>query len=198
MKLTISKGNMKLGNIPNLSLPPIKTCANGIQCAKKCYAMKAYRQYLNVRKAWDGNLALWYAFPWDFQTQLHIFLEKKRPRYFRYHVGGDIPSRDYGIMIWNTAGAFPKTQFLVYTKRPSQIDWDRPFPKNLHVLVSRWPGDQLTHCVSSKLHAQAWVLDPNNPDSRIPKRAFECPGSCQTCKFCYHAKPGQNVVFKIH
>ena len=43
MKVSISKGNSKMGAIPSVSLPPITTCAAGCTCAKKCYAAKLCR-----------------------------------------------------------------------------------------------------------------------------------------------------------
>jgi hypothetical protein len=59
----ISKGNSKLGNIPNLSLPPVKACPNSKWCFQKelhlkCYAMKFYIMRPLVKKAWDDNYQL--------------------------------------------------------------------------------------------------------------------------------------------
>ena len=57
MKL-MTKGNMKLPTSTlNFSLPPVKTCPGSTpECRKHCYALKAQRQYPNVRTAWSRNL----------------------------------------------------------------------------------------------------------------------------------------------
>jgi len=197
MPLTISKGNMKLGNIPNLSLPPIKTCRNNQLCAKKCYAMKSFRQYPNVRKAWEGNLRLWKRDPKAYFGQLDDWLHKHNPAYFRFHVGGDCPDKEYMSQVYTTAYLHPRTQFLMFTKRWDMLHGEtRP---NLHIIISRWPGDQEPRSPGpADNYAQAWVQDPKNPDARIPADAYKCPGSCMDCKYCFHAVPKQNVVFHIH
>jgi len=41
MKVKISIGNTKMGKIPSVSLPPIKSCGNCKDCASKCYANRA-------------------------------------------------------------------------------------------------------------------------------------------------------------
>lgn len=197
MPLMISKGNMKLGGIHNISLPPIKTCDKIAckLCGKKCYAMKSYRQYPNVRKAWDGNWNMWKKDPRLFARTLHSKLCKRVQQYFRFHVGGDIPDQRYADMIVLLAQMHILTSFLVYTKVPEYFEKFTRLPFNLHVIVSRWPGDQL---IVPKVCAQAWLEDPKNPDARIPKDAYRCPGSCESCKYCFDSKPGNNVVFHIH
>jgi len=51
-KLKIQRGNHKLHKgILTWSLPPILSCVNCEHCSKHCYALKAWKQYPNVRKA---------------------------------------------------------------------------------------------------------------------------------------------------
>ena len=55
-RVTISRGNRKLGAIMNVSTEPIKCCPKGIPCAQGgCYALKSYRLYPDTRKAWAKN-----------------------------------------------------------------------------------------------------------------------------------------------
>ena len=89
----ISKGNIKLGSIPNVNLPPIVTCESGVPCAQKngCYALKAYRQYPNVRNAWNNNLNVYSMNP-DFYFESickQLGKMKNLPR-FRWHSSGDM------------------------------------------------------------------------------------------------------------
>ena len=52
--MAISSGNSKLGNIPNISLTPIKACGNCSACSADCYALKAYRMYKGTKASWDA------------------------------------------------------------------------------------------------------------------------------------------------
>lgn len=89
----ISAGNTKLGSIPNVNLPPITTCEEQVPCAvnKGCYAIKAFRQYPNVRNAWNNNLKVYQLNSNFYFTSIINQLRKIRhlPR-FRWHSSGDI------------------------------------------------------------------------------------------------------------
>lgn len=91
MEVKISVGNIKLGKIFNVNLPPIITCAYRVPCMKKCYAMKAYRAYPNARNAWNDNLNL-YTLNKDeyFASIINQLKKKKHFDRFRWHSSGDI------------------------------------------------------------------------------------------------------------
>ena len=57
MSVSISKGNIKMGAIPSVSLPAIKTCRS-CGCASKCYAAKLERLRPSVRRAYQNNLEI--------------------------------------------------------------------------------------------------------------------------------------------
>lgn len=44
-EVKISRGNSKLGGIPNISLIPVKDCANCDARKNTCYALKSWKQY---------------------------------------------------------------------------------------------------------------------------------------------------------
>lgn len=55
-RVTISRGNRKLGAIMNVSTEPVQCCPKGIPCAEGgCYALKFLRLYPETRKAWAKN-----------------------------------------------------------------------------------------------------------------------------------------------
>ena len=56
LKVSISKGNSKMGSIPSVSLPPCTTCNPNAPCFKKCYAVKIQRLYKTVKTAYENNL----------------------------------------------------------------------------------------------------------------------------------------------
>ena len=91
MDVKISAGNMKLGKIPNVNLPPIITCAYRVPCMKKCYAMKAYRAYPNARDAWNNNLNIYHMNKEEYFASIIKQLKKiKHFDKFRWHSAGDI------------------------------------------------------------------------------------------------------------
>ena len=91
MNVKISSGNIKLGQIPNINLPPVVSCAAGVPCKNKCYAMKAYRAYPTARNAWNDNLNL-YNLNKDeyFASIIKQLKRKKHFDRFRWHSSGDI------------------------------------------------------------------------------------------------------------
>ena len=58
LKVSISKGNSKMGDIPSVSLPPCTTCNPEAPCFKKCYAVKIQRLYKTVKTAYENNLEI--------------------------------------------------------------------------------------------------------------------------------------------
>ena len=92
MEVILSSGNIKLGNIWNINLPPILSCATGVPCSHTgCYAKKAYRQYPNVRNAWNWNLNYYKANSNDYFASIIKQLKRKRHLdRFRWHSSGDI------------------------------------------------------------------------------------------------------------
>ena len=196
MKISISTSNRKLGpKVATVSLPPVKACGNCDACRTDCYAKKRYRQYPSVKAAWDRNLRLWTKNRYLYLSQIHDYLEDKKPARFRWHTSGDILSQGYLNGMIDIATAFPKTNFLVYTKM-YWLNYPDLIPDNLCIVFSVWPGLKLgKQAVRFPL---AFMLDKNNPDSRIPATAIPCSGSCDTCERCWHLKPGDAVVFHKH
>jgi len=191
----ISNGNSKMGKIPSVSLPPIKACGKDVPCKSDCYALKAYRLYPTTRKAWDHNLECYNQNPDLYFASIGNWLVKHQPRFFRWHVAGDILDQFYLDKMRDIAKTFPKIKFLAFTKR---IDLTYHFlPDNLSIVFSMWPGfgKQLQHVAMPK----AWLHDPANIDPRIPGDALECPGNCDNCGMCWHLKNlNKDVVFYKH
>lgn len=196
-----SDGNMKIGKIWNISHTPIKGCMPGVPCACAggCYALKSYTQYPATRKAWDNNFAALLldaarGFP-VLQEAVTKLFAKTHPAFFRIHVAGDFLNQRH-VNAWKMIAAkFSTTNFLAFTKR-YDLKFDR-LPPNLSVKLSVWPNwPELKEEEVVPDTGVAWLRDEANPDGRIPATAFECPGSCQKCKYCW-INPG-GVVFDKH
>jgi len=190
MEARISKGNMKLGGIPNVSLRPIADCANCDMCKKDCYAMKAWRQYPNVRDAWKSNAKAVHSDDRpDWFRSIDRYITRKQPEHFRWHVAGDILDQDYYGWMRALAYRHPDTKFLCFTKR-FDLDYSGR-PKNLAIVLSMFPGMK----VPKKKLPRAWMQD--GTEKRIPTGSVECEGNCRVCNACWDLK-GKDVFFHKH
>lgn len=191
--LSISNGNTKLGKIPNLNLPPGVSCIKDAPCLKECYAMKAWRQYKNVRNSWQRNLDLWTTDPVEFESQIDSWFsyKKRKPARFRWHSAGDIPSQEYFDMMVRVAKRNPGTLFLAFTKRYClNLEHDA---ENLSVIFSRWPGLEFPAALSDK--PQAHFVNGDQTTLEITDDVPDCPGCCVHCSSCWR---GKSVTFHKH
>lgn len=197
MNVKISKGNMKVGSIPNMSLTP------GVFCSREacatchvggCYAMKSYKQYPNVRKAWDGNVEMALFDLEAMEEQLNAYFKKARPAFFRIHVGGDFITSEYAAMWARVAAENPGTKFLAFTKQFDNVA-GVSFPENFALVLSAWEG--IT--IPEELKANYQVAYCVNSAEDIPTDGFHCPGSCTNCGACWElSKRGIDVYFVKH
>lgn len=197
-KLSISKGNSKMGFIPSVSLPPIITCAAGCKCAKKCYASKLCKLRPNVRRAYERNLEILLNNEINYWTQVNEAV--KMSRYFRFHVSGDIVDPHYFYSMVTIAEENPNTTILAFTKQYEIVNnhlnaYDR-LPGNLKVIFSAWPGMPMENPY-------------NMPVAHVIFRGSEpaenwkiCGGNCAECACrgvgCWELKPGEHIAFYEH
>lgn len=195
MKLIISKGNSKIGKIANVSLRPVKDCINCKACKNDCYALKAYRMYPNVRKAWDNNSKLLRGNMPSFFAQLHTFLDTYKGKLFRYHVAGDIINLPHYQYIYSTAQDYPNIKFLVFTKSfDALLAMPSRTPKNLTVVLSLFPSMVTPKGLEKLPRAYA-----GNCKGKRFNNAMECIGNCEKCGLCWHLKEiKKDVRFNIH
>jgi hypothetical protein len=194
MKAKISEENSKLGKLPNISLTPIKSCTNCSYCKTDCYAMKSYRMYPSVKNAWDHNFNLYKENPAVYFQSINIYLTKKRPRFFRWHVAGDIPDQRYLTGMINISKKHSRTTFLAFTKN-FKLNYSN-VPKNLSIVFSMWVGMKKPRHKKG-VSGFAWFQD--GTEKRIPNQAIKCPGHCDNCGMCFNiSKIGGHVVFYKH
>jgi glycosyltransferase involved in cell wall biosynthesis len=203
-EVSISEGNRKLGNVYNISLPPIKSCGSNLPCYRKCYARKAYRMYPSTRKAWDKNYELYNKDPGKYFNVLDNFLTEKKPSHFRLHVAGDFPDIQYLQKVVELVENHKDTKFLAFTKRFDLLNIVKSCPANLSIVLSAWPNFPMDKELQKK-YPVAWMYDKKDKDNRIPKKdVIKCNSNCQTCnknkgKVCWDLKKlGKDVVFHVH
>jgi len=193
MRIYVSNGNSKLGTIPSISLPPVKSCGS-VKCIDKCYALNICKRFKHVRTQWEENLKYYkystkYPFPGTYFGDLLLWLVEYTPTHFRFHVGGDCPDEEYLTNVYKIAELAYDTKFMMFTKRYSWINPKR-IPDNLNVLLSMWP--YMENPPNEGL-ARTWVRG----DLLTPTDIFKCKGQCQDCYQCWD-KGTKDILLKGH
>lgn len=197
-KVSISKGNSKMGAIPSVSLPACITCNPSAPCFKLCYAQKISRLYKNVRTAYQNNLDILNTDWAEYWKQIRTAVAMSK--YFRFHVSGDIPSAGYLKEMITTAKKYPGTTILAFTKQyeivNNYINVCGDIPGNLKIILSNW-GDW--KCYNPyKLPECEIILKGSEPkqDWKI------CGGNCTECACrgigCWELKKGETIAIYQH
>ena len=201
--ISISQSNIKMGNIPSVSLPAEKTCGN-YPCKAKCYARKLERLRPAVRNAYENNLHILQTEPDTYWREVEgaIMLS----RFFRFHVSGDIPDQNYLLHMKQIAERNPHCELLCFTKQYQLVNElignlravGSSLPHNLHLILSAWPGLPMDNPYSLP---EAHVIFKDGTTTARPD-AFPCSGNCADCARteggCWTLKDGEQVVFKEH
>lgn len=187
LKVCISDGNKKIGNTLNVSLPPVITCGNCSGCMRYCYDIKAVLQYANVRSARAKNYSILTRSPEKYFSEIVKKLEKRRKnKFFRWHVSGDIPNYEYLCSMVYIARLFPSFRFWTYTKRYDIVNqYVREHggnracvPSNLSIMFSEWRGMPMVNPFGF-------------PEFRVVMKGEKKPENvkwcCGNCNVCIHA-----------
>ena len=187
--MAISKGNRKIGRVMNVSLPPIVTCANCSGCKNLCYDVKACLQYPNT--VIDARVRNWSIFMKDrdeYFARIDAAMNARRKnKYFRWHVAGDIVDYDHFDRIINNARKHPDFIIWTYTKNYSVVNaWIEKngrdaMPNNFTVMFSEWRGVPMINPYNMPEFRVVFKDDANKPD---PASNYYCPGNCDICKAC--------------
>lgn len=217
----ISKGNSKLGAIPSVSLPSIKTCRQ-CACQEKCYAQKLERLRPAVRNAYQHNLEVLQKDPETYWREVEASIMMSR--FFRFHVSGDIPSMEYFAKMVEVAKRNHHCEILCFTKKYEIVNkhienlemlkyatlvfpdcmlakpanTDPVIPANLHIIYSGWVGLEMDN-PHSLPEAHVRYRDGS---TTAREDAIECGGNCTECALteggCWNLQKGQQVVFNEH
>ena len=197
-KISVSNGNIKIGEIKSVSLPPIITCAENCTCAKKCYAMRMYRRFKTTKNAYDNNLEILNNNPAEYWKQVNDALYTSR--FFRFHVSGDIPNYEYLVNMVEAAKENSHCDILAFTKRydfvNKLIENGTEIPANLHILFSEWKGMDMENPHNMPV---AHVIFKGEE----PKAEWNiCNGNCFECAKdkmnCWKLNKGEHIAFYEH
>jgi len=180
LNLCISNGNSKIGNrVMNISLLPGVTCERGVPCFHDgCYAQSSVHRWSTVREAWTRNTEEYFKDPDRYFEIIEERIREKNPRFFRWHVGGDIPDYYYMWGVIEIAQKFPKTRFLLFTKKYSYPPKSDLVPDNLKIVLSVWPGYPEPERTD---YPWAWLSEDVRLRYRKDEVYLKCVGSCEKC-----------------
>lgn len=184
LRIHISKGNVKIGNVWNFSTAPVITCGNCSECMSWCYDIKAVIQYENVRNARAENTALMRLDMDKTFRQIQEFISKRRAHfYFRWHVAGEIMNYHYLEKMIETAKMFPHWHFWTYTKMYELVNiWcdihgKENMPKNLKIMFSEWPGMPMDNRHGFPVFRVIMV----SKGEKFTEGVYRCNGDCGSC-----------------
>jgi hypothetical protein len=195
----ISSGNSKMGSVPSVSLPSIKTCRQ-CACQSRCYAQKLERLRPAVRNAYQHNLEVLINEPETYWREVEASVMMSR--FFRFHVSGDIPTAEYLANMVAVAGRNSHCEILCFTKRYEMvnefIEQNGELPSNLHMMFSGWIGLDMVNPFSlPEAHVRY-----RDGSTTACDNAVECGGNCTECAMtdggCWNLQKGQQVVFNEH
>lgn len=181
IKVCVTNGNRKIGRVMNVSLLPIFTCltrCNG--CRFFCYDIKACMQYKNVLLARVRNTVLLWCNRNAYFEQIEQRIARRRKnKFFRWHVAGDIIDGDYLQRMIDIARHHPDFIFWTYTKQYHIVNrhcdkfGKESIPGNLSIMFSQWDGIEM-------------VNPYNFPEFRVYDdisnvTEHRCPGNCEVC-----------------
>lgn len=206
IKMAISTGNRKIGRVMNVSLPPIATCANCRECMHYCYDVKACLQYPDtVIDARVRNLPILLKDREEYFSRIDAAMARRRKnKYFRWHVAGDIIDIDYFNRMINNARRHPNFVIWTYTKNYAVVNtWIAAnggtrdaLPANLHIMFSEWRGLEMINPYGLPEFRVVFKADESKPD---PARVHYCPGNCDICKAaCRGCVAGETTYCNEH
>lgn len=186
LKVSISNGNIKIGRVMNVSLPPVISCGNCKECKCLCYDIKAVVRYKNVVDSRARNWSIFKRDRREFFRQIEAKIKRrKRNKYFRWHVAGEIVDMDHLREIIRIARENPDFTFWMYTKmywivneyvRENGGAREIAIPSNLSIMFSEWRGLPMDNPYGFPIFTV--VFKGEEP----PKNMWRCPGNCDVCK----------------
>lgn len=198
IKICISSGNVKIGRVLNVSLPPVISCGNCKECMHYCYDIKACLQYPNtVIDARVRNYMILKKDRSEYFRRIREKLARRRVnKFMRWHVSGDILDLDYFANMVSIARDFPAFRFWTYTKMYSIVNeyCDKfgrdAIPSNFSIMFSEWDGMPLDNPYNFPVFSVKMQAGNINHAPEYFDNLYQCPGNCDVCKAC-----GRGCIF---
>lgn len=186
----ISKGNRKIGHVLNVSTAPVLCCGNCKECKHYCYDIKAVVFRTNtVLPARAKNTVLSKENREKYFGDIRKACSRRRKnKFFRWHVAGDIQDKAYFAEMVQIAREFPDFKFWTYTKRYTLVnEWiaeNGNLPENLVVMFSAWDGVEMPNPYNLPIFAVRLKDGNRDLTEEDFSSMYKCPGNCDACKAC--------------
>lgn len=189
----------------NVSLMPVMTCGNCKECKGFCYDIKACLQYPDtVINARMRNTVLARKYRETFFALIDAKMSRRRKnKYFRWHVAGDILDMDYFVRMVENARRHPDFTIWTYTKMYKIVNaycarYGRDaIPANFHIMFSKWDGLAMENPFNFPVFACR--MKDGNKDPMAWETMYKCPGNCDICKkACRGCIAGENTYNDEH
>lgn len=188
IKMCISAGNRKIGRVMNVSLPPVKTCANCTECKFLCYDIKACLQYPNT--VIDARIRNYEILTRDrdaYFARIDAAMNRRRKnKFFRWHVAGEIVDGDYFARMVENARRHPDFTIWTYTKNYAVVNEyvakhggsrTAAIPANFHVMFSEWDGMPLVNPYHFPVFTCKLKAGNKNHAPAYFEKLFKCPAN---------------------
>ena len=201
--VVMSKGNIKLGMIQSVSLPPIITCSPLACkfCGKKCYARKICKLRPTVKESYENNLDILLNDKELFWREVEGSI--KLTTYFRFFVSGDIYDKDFLENMVLCARKNKHCNILCFTKKYSLVNEyleHHRLPKNLNIVFSAWKGLEMPNPFN--LPTAEVMYKDGTSTAEEGKKYIYCSGNCSECisekRSCWNLRKGEGVIFAEH
>lgn len=185
----ISEGNDKIGRTWNVSTLAIYTCGNCKECKDFCYDIKAcVKNAADVLDARVRNTVILWRDRDLFFTLINNFLNTRRKhKFFRWHVAGEIVDYDYFCRMVETCREHPDWTFWTYTKMYHIVNkycdnhgGRAAIPSNFSIMFSPWDGLPMDNPYNFPVFAVR--LKAGNKTPWPWEKMYKCPGNCDICK----------------
>ena len=189
----VSMGNKKIGRVMNVSTMPLLACGNCKECGPFCYDVKACVRFpKNVLENRVKNYALAHFQRDKFFAEIADKCRRRRKnKFFRWHVAGDILDADYLDRMVKMAREFPDFRFWTYTKMYTLINeyvashggtMAAAIPGNLVIMFSDWDGLAMENPYSFPIFAVKMKDGNLDHSPEFFDSLYKCPGNCDACK----------------
>ena len=190
IKLCISSGNRKIGRVMNVSLPPVMTCTNCSECKRFCYDIKACLQYPNtvIDARIRNYVVLMKSRELYFEKIENAISSRRKNKFFRWHVAGDIVDLDYFSRMVEAARLHADFKFWTYTKNYKVVnEYCRKYgrkniPDNFSVMFSEWDGMPIDNPYGFPVFSVKMQAGNKNHQEAYFDGLYKCPGNCDVCK----------------
>lgn len=196
VRVTVSTGNIKIGNVLNFSKMPILSCGNCKECHEICYDIKACAAYPSCLDSRCRNYVLMLT-PSGRDKAFAEILKRmtsrraKRNQYYRHDVGGELMDIDEIERLVNVAKARPDYFVWTYTKMHALVNMyvkahgdsiAAAIPSNMCIMFSEWDGMPTINPYGFPVFVCELKAGNKDRSKEELNRMFHCPGNCNLCK----------------